>query len=184
MSPPLANLQLNLHIAVRQLRAAEFEHRVVDRSTPGHSLYGQHMSREQVKDFLKPATEVSRAILDWLDITNVPKEDITDDGDWIHFHVPVSLAEMMLDTTFYYFYNEEANITAIRTLEYSIPHDLYSYVQMIQPTTRFRQMRPHFHSVLRRDPIILPVKHSRKTADRTLRCIPLDMMSTIPDNTS
>jgi tripeptidyl-peptidase-1 len=35
----------------------------VDLSTPGHELYGKHMSREDVKDFLKPASNVSEAIL-------------------------------------------------------------------------------------------------------------------------
>jgi tripeptidyl-peptidase-1 len=61
-APDTAKL-LKLWIAVRQQCAMESEQKHVDLSTPGHELYGKHMSREDVKDFLKPASNVSEAIL-------------------------------------------------------------------------------------------------------------------------
>lgn len=137
---------MNLRIAVRQQRAAEFEQRVLDLSTPGHALYGQHMDREQVKDYLKPTVGASQAIRQWLASENVA--DINDDGDWIRLRVTVAQAEALLNTTFSYYYNEAANVTAIRTLQYSVPVELHDYIQMVQPTTRFGSMQAQMSSLM------------------------------------
>lgn len=121
---------------------------VIDMSTPDHPNYGQHMKRDQMKAFLRPSTEVSSAILSWLHSEGIPDKDIEDDGDWITFKVTVAEAESMLNTHFYYYHNKDADIRKIRTLQYSIPPALHGYVQMIQPTTRFGQLRPQGSMVL------------------------------------
>jgi tripeptidyl-peptidase I len=106
------------------------------------------MKRDQMKAFLRPSKEVSRAILGWLGSEGIPESDIKDDGDWITFKVTVAEAENMLKTHFYYFHNKNAGIKRIRTLQYSIPQALHGYVQMIQPTTRFGQIRPQASMVM------------------------------------
>ncbi|ERF71269.1 hypothetical protein EPUS_05321 [Endocarpon pusillum Z07020] len=145
---PAASTPLKLRIAVHQPRQAEFEQLVIDMSTPDHPSYGQHMKRDQMKAFLRPSKEVSEAILGWLRSEGVPEADIEDDGDWINFKVAVGKAESMLNTHFYYFQNKDAGIQRIRTLQYSIPLALHGYVQMIQPTTRFGQLRPQVSMVM------------------------------------
>ncbi|KAL9114174.1 MAG: hypothetical protein Q9227_001946 [Pyrenula ochraceoflavens] len=139
-APPPAKL-LKFRLAVHQERAAEFEQMVIDMSTPGHSTYGKHLKRDELKSFLRPSAEVSHAILSWLATENVPSDNIEDDGDWISFIVPVSQAEKMLNTKFWYFHHTRAGASRIRTLQYSIPKSLHGYVQMIQPTTRFGQLK-------------------------------------------
>jgi tripeptidyl-peptidase I len=121
---------------------------VIDMSTPDHPKYGQHMKRDQMKAFLRPSKEISQAILGWLRAEGIPASDIEDDGDWISFKVTVAEAESMLRTHFYYFHNKNAGIKRIRTLQYSIPQALHGYVQMIQPTTRFGQIRTQTSMVL------------------------------------
>ena len=120
---------------------------VVDMSTPGHPSYGNHMKRDELKAFLRPSAEVSHAILSWLESEKIPSDNVEDDGDWISFIVPVSQAEGMLDTEFHN-YHHISGVSRIRTLGYSIPKSLHSYVQMIQPTTRFGQFRPQYRTIV------------------------------------
>ena len=121
---------------------------VIDMSTPDHSTYGQHMKRDQMKAFLRPSRHMSQAILGWLHSEGISESDIEDDGDWVSSKVTVGEAERMLRTHFYFFYNKNADIKRIRTLQYSISQAVRGYVKMIQPTTRFGQFRPQMSMVL------------------------------------
>lgn len=145
---PTASILLKLRIAIRQDRQAEFEQMVINMSSPAHATYGQHMKREQMKAFLRPSRYTSQAVLGWLHSEGISESAIEDDGEWISFKVTIGEAERMLSTHFYYFYNKNADIRRIRTLQYSIPLALHGYVQMIQPTTCFGQFRPQMSMVL------------------------------------
>ena len=139
-APPAA-LRLRFRIAVRQENAYQFEQTVLDISTPSHPKYGQHLKRDELKAMLRPSADASESILGWLQAEGVPKTDIKDDGDWINFYVSVSEAERILHTKFHYYKSSLNSVRRIRTLQYSIPKKLHQYIQMIQPTTRFGQMR-------------------------------------------
>jgi tripeptidyl-peptidase I len=145
---PAASTLLKLRLAVRQPRQAEFEQIVIDISTPDHPIYGQHMKRDQMKAFLRPSDAVSQSILGWVRSEGISESDIEDDGDWINLKVTLAQAESMLDTRFYFYHNRNAGIKRIRTLQYSIPQALHGTVQMIQPTTRFGQLRPQLSMVM------------------------------------
>ncbi|KAJ9392146.1 hypothetical protein DTO063F5_905 [Paecilomyces variotii] len=140
---PAASKLLCLRLAVRQDRAAEFEKLVIDLSTPGHEKYGKHLKQKEIKDFLRPASKVSQAILAWLESEGVPDDSIEDDGDWIKIVVPVHQAERMLSTRFHHFHHIDSRVTRIRTLEYSLPRAIRPYIQLIQPTTRFGEPKAH-----------------------------------------
>lgn len=169
-APPASKL-IRLRIAVRQEEKSDlFEQRVIDISTPNHPLYGQHMKRDELKAFLKPSPEVSGAILSWLDAEGISEDFIENDGDWINFIAPVSRVERMLNTHFYYFYHKEGNARQIRTLQYSLPQKLHQYVQMIQPTTRFGQMRPNFNSVVSATPVGNPPVYGSATQINATYC--------------
>ena len=100
------------------------------------------MKRDELKAMLRPSNDASLSILAWLESQGVPQTHIKDDGDWINFYVPTTEAERILSTKFYYYHNKVADIQRIRTLQYSIPDHLHQYIHMIQPTTRFGQIRP------------------------------------------
>lgn len=133
---------IKFRLAVRQARAGEFEQMVLDMSTPSHPSYGKHMKRDELKSFLRPAPEVSEALLDWLKAEKVSTEKVKDEGDWISFTVPVGQAEDMLNTEFYHYRHAQSGVDIVRTLQYSVPRSIRSHVHMIQPTTRFGQIRP------------------------------------------
>lgn len=133
---------IKFRLAVHQARASEFEQMVLDMSTPSHPSYGKHMKRDELKSFLRPSPDVSEALLGWLDAEKVPWKDVKDDGDWIHFTIPVGQAEEMLSTKFYNYRHRQSGVNIIRTLQYSVPKSISDHVHMIQPTTRFGQIRP------------------------------------------
>ncbi|KAJ5124293.1 uncharacterized protein N7515_008118 [Penicillium bovifimosum] len=134
---PLASELIKFRLAITQNNAAEFERRVIDLSTPGHPSYGQHMTLDEVKEFLRPSTAVSDRIISWLRSENVPASSLNYDGHWISFTVPVSQAEQMLKTQFFYFQQQSQQEPVIRTLGYSVPSALHPHIQLIQPTTKF-----------------------------------------------
>ncbi len=138
---PPAVLRLRCRIAVRQENAYRFEQTVLDISTPNHPKYGKHLKRDELKAMLRPSLRASQSILGWLEAEGVPETDVEDDGDWINFHVSVSDAERILRTKFHYYTSLVNNLERIRTLQYFVPKELHQYIQMIQPTTRFGQMR-------------------------------------------
>ena len=144
---PSASKRLRFRIALRQENAHAFEQHVIDISTPGHVKYGQHMDRMELKRMLLPNKEASTAVLDWLESQGVPEADVEDDGDWITFWIPAVEAERMLDTNFYYYSNSFGTLEEIRTLQYSVPTHLHQYIQMIQPTTRFGQLRAERNTI-------------------------------------
>ena len=139
---------MKFRIAVRQERAGQFEKRVVDMSTPGHADYGKHMSKHEMKAFLRPSAHFTDSIVSWLKSEEIPDDKIEEDGDWITFVAPVSKAESMFDAQFSVYHHAESDVTAVRTLEYSLPTELHDYITMIQPTTRFGAYKPQRSFVL------------------------------------
>lgn len=139
--------RLDFRIAIKQEGAFAFEQQVVAISTPDHPLYGQHMGREEVRRMLRPSSKASAAIFRWLDVEGVPVTDVEDNSDWINFFLSASKAERILDTKFHYYTNSANEIESIRTLRYSVPESLHRYIQLIQPTTRFPQIRTQFSAI-------------------------------------
>jgi tripeptidyl-peptidase-1 len=120
-----------------------FEQTLMEISTPDHPRYGQHLKRDELKDLIKPEAESSAAVLSWLGESGVAPADIKNDGEWINFVAPVSTAEKMMATTFKIYQNlVRKDVKKIRALHYSVPVAIRAHIDMIQPTTRFGQLKP------------------------------------------
>ncbi|KAF2458520.1 tripeptidyl-peptidase-like protein [Lineolata rhizophorae] len=148
---PDPDLRLRFKIAVTQPNQALFEETLLQVSTPGHARYGQHLSRDELKALIRPRAESTTAILAWLRAAGVPETDITDRGEWIDFVAPVSCAEHLLDArfeTFRHRLDPRGVDDQVRTLAYGVPEELRQHVRMVQPTTRFVQVRAQRSSVL------------------------------------
>lgn len=120
----------------------------MDVSTPSHPRYGQHLKRAELKELIKPRAESTDAVLNWLKESGVASDDVENDGEWINFIAPVSTAEKMMDTTFKTYQSlVRDDIKKIRALQYSVPKEIREHIDMIQPTTRFGQIRPQASQV-------------------------------------
>ncbi|KAI0479954.1 subtilisin-like protein [Xylaria cf. heliscus] len=131
---------IKLRIALKQPNLDEFEKTLYDISSPQHALYGKHLSREEVHELAKPAEESMAAVLNWLRSAGV--HDIEEDGEWVNLRTTVSKAADLLDAKFGVYSHVGTDKESIRTLRYSVPEEIRSHITMIQPTTRFGQIRP------------------------------------------
>ncbi|RYP64956.1 hypothetical protein DL771_008525 [Monosporascus sp. 5C6A] len=139
---------IRLRIALEQENLGSFEQKLYDVSTPQGPLYGKHVSREELKHLTRPRGESTTAVTGWLRASGIPAADIEDAGEWINFRTNVSRAEDLLGTQFAIYNYVGTDIRRLRTLRYQVPAEVRSHVTMIQPTTRFGQMRPQRSNVV------------------------------------
>jgi len=74
-------------------------------------------------------------VTQWLSDNGAESTALTPAGDWISFAVPVSKANQMLKADFSVFTHLDSGKESIRTLEYSLPADLSSHINLVAPTT-------------------------------------------------
>lgn len=163
---PQPSMRLQFRIAVTTPNNALLDQKLLDISTPGHALYGQHLKRDELKAMLRPSPSATRQIMNWLESSGVQGKDIVDDGEWINFLTNTTTAEKMMDTKFKIYRNEDAQVDKVRTLQYSVPEQLHQYIDMIQPTTRFGQPKPQ-RSTLRIKEIIGPASDAAPASCNT-----------------
>ncbi|KAF2758354.1 tripeptidyl-peptidase-like protein [Pseudovirgaria hyperparasitica] len=147
---PDPDTRMAFRIAIKEPNPGLFEQTLYEISTPGSPKYGQHLKREELKDLIRPSKEATDSVIDWLTTSGIQADEIEDDGEWISFIATINQAEAILKSQFKtYASTVREGVSKIRTLEYSVPEKLHQYVRMIQPTTRFGQLRPQFNSVHR-----------------------------------
>ncbi|KAI1073558.1 tripeptidyl-peptidase [Whalleya microplaca] len=128
---------ITLRVALPQQHEAALEQAVLEISTPGHSNYGMHMSRDELRAYTAPTEKSVSSVVNWLaqsGITSVVK------NDWITFTTNVETANELLSTSFAWYQYEAGGDPKLRTLAYSIPDELAGNIDLIQPTTRFGQL--------------------------------------------
>ncbi|KAF1935916.1 tripeptidyl-peptidase-like protein [Clathrospora elynae] len=146
---PAEDRKLHFRIAVRSENRDLFERTLMEVSTPSHPRYGKHLKRAELKDLIKPRAESTATVLSWLEQSGVDPRDIQNDGEWINFYAPVKRAEEMMGTSFKTYQSEaRPSVKKVRSLGYSVPKEVRSHIDMIQPTTRFGQIRPERSQVL------------------------------------
>ncbi|KAI1107157.1 subtilisin-like protein [Jackrogersella minutella] len=147
---------VKLRIALEQPNLDQFEQLLYDVSTPQNPLYGRHLSRDEVREMMKPREESTSAVLEWLRSSGIPSSDIEEDGEWVNFKTTVLRAANLLNTDFQVYSHAGTNAQRIRTLRYSVPEEVRPHITMIQPTTRFGQMKPQavqVYEVLEQDQV-------------------------------
>jgi tripeptidyl-peptidase-1 len=90
-----------LRIALPQARFSELERQLYEMSDPKNARYGQHLIKEQVTELVRPDWRSVEAVNAWLARYGVSGDDRVRRsvaGDWVTIHVPVAIAEEMLDT--------------------------------------------------------------------------------------
>ncbi|KAK1478244.1 hypothetical protein CCUS01_16538 [Colletotrichum cuscutae] len=125
-------------ISIAVDRSRHVERALYSVSTPGHELYGRHLSREEAQSLLNPDTESRDIIINWLqEHGNATAADIESDGHWIKVQTTAKKANNLLDTDFVWFRNIDSGKEVLRTLQYSLPLELKNKISLITPSTRF-----------------------------------------------
>lgn len=153
IGPAPPDTMLNLRLALVRGSFPALESALMDVSTPGNTLYGQHLSKEEVRGFMcvcttphafpqvealvAPKPEAVAAVSTWLTENGIEASKVSPAGDWLQFAIRVSEANELLGTTFSVFNHTPSGRTPIRTLAFSIPADLKGHVDLVHPTTTY-----------------------------------------------
>ena len=135
---------LQLQIGLKQNNIAGLQKKLADVSNPSSANYGKWLSKEEVETYTSPSALSLQIVHTWLAAYGISKSAITQPTpDWITVSVPISKAEMMLDSKYDLFQDAVTGLTVPRATEYSLPQLLHDHVDTIQPTTAFhRNMGP------------------------------------------
>ncbi|KAK1984225.1 peptidase S8/S53 domain-containing protein [Colletotrichum cereale] len=126
----------NLSIAVD--KSLHVEQALYGVSTPGHELYGKHLSQDEAQALLNPDGEARDAIMSWLlERGNMDPADVVSDNHWIRLQTTVRDADELLHADYAWFQHQGSGKEVLRTLRYSLPQDLKSKILLVTPTTRF-----------------------------------------------
>jgi tripeptidyl-peptidase I len=139
---------IRLRIGLKQANIDSLVRQLYEVSDPAHERYGKHLTKDQVEELVRPASESVKMVENWLiahglDI-NSPECAMQKSpaGDWVNLNVPVRLAEQMLNTEYnVYQHKRDASNRVVRALSYSLPRSLHDHVDVITPTTMFGTMR-------------------------------------------
>jgi len=139
---------LRMRIGLKQTQMDEVIRHLYEVSDPAHPRYGNHLSKEQVEELVRPAPESVEMVEAWLAAHGLDIHspecamERSPAGDWINLNVPVRVAETMLDTEYgVYQHTADPGARVVRALSYSLPRSLHDHVDVITPTTMFGTMR-------------------------------------------
>lgn len=135
--PASPETMLKLSVGLYSKDISGLQKVLYDVSTPQSPLYGQHLSKAEVDEYVKPTDETVNAVTDWFKANNITATKDTPAGDWLSFSIPVSQANELFDADFTTFTHTETGTKAIRTLSYSLPASLKQHIELVRPTVSF-----------------------------------------------
>lgn len=99
-SQPAPDTTVVLRIGLPQPNFAVLEKHLYEVSDPEHERYGDHLSKEQVEELVRPHPESLEAVNSWLSSHGFQESDIVRSPaqDWVTLRLPVAAVEKMLDT--------------------------------------------------------------------------------------
>ncbi|KAJ6458108.1 peptidase S8/S53 domain-containing protein [Mycena vitilis] len=139
-SPPADHL-LDMRIGLKQNKLQELISTLYEVSDPAHKRYGQHLSKEEVDALVAPHPDSVEAVESWLQHHRINPGNTyysrSAGGEWITLRVSVAQAERMLNTKYGVYNHAASGSSVVRTMEYSLPAELHSHIDVVTPTTYF-----------------------------------------------
>jgi tripeptidyl-peptidase-1 len=141
VAPASPTQVLNLRLSLAPANTDNFLNTVLGLSTPGHVSYGQFLSPGELQDLIAPDPTGSNAVTSWLTEQTLSSNAIQNNGNWLAFQLSVEQAENLLQTKFYDYKSTTTGEVRTLTLQYSVPKSLTGFIETIQPTTDFSEVR-------------------------------------------
>lgn len=147
---PRADHTLDLKIGLRNKNFAVLERHLSEVSDPAHPRYGQHLSKAEVDELVRPDAEARRLVDAWLEERGISKKQrrYSSARDWITINLPIAAVEDLLQTRYALFKHEDGS-TLARTTSWSLPEHLHDHIATVQPTTAFSRLRPQLSAAMR-----------------------------------
>ncbi|KAI0054575.1 hypothetical protein BV25DRAFT_1816888 [Artomyces pyxidatus] len=135
--PAPGDTPLPLRLALKQNNIEGLQDVLMDISTPTSANYGQHLSLEEVNEYVAPKPETIAAVNAWLSENGLAAKTLSPTGDWLGFQTTVAQANELFDADFSTFTHDVTGETTVRTLAYSIPASLQGHLDLVHPTITF-----------------------------------------------
>ncbi|KAF2798804.1 subtilisin-like protein [Melanomma pulvis-pyrius CBS 109.77] len=130
------SVTLKIHLVNQDMD--KFHELAMNIATPGHALYGNHMSQDAILSMIAPKKESSELVMQWLaNEMSSSEAKVTLKGDYVTVLASVNTVEKLLDAEYSTFVRPGTSEKTLRTLQYSLPDVLKGHVDMVQPTTFF-----------------------------------------------
>lgn len=102
---------------------------------------GQHLSRDEVRQYRQPPRAATSAVASWLRSRGV--RELHDQGSLISFEASARTVKSLFDADLaYYAYNGSDAAPVLRALSYTIPPWLREYIDFVHPISNFMPPRP------------------------------------------
>lgn len=131
---------IELTLAVSLTNTQELEQLLITVSDPDSSLYGKHMTKEELDAFTAPTSESVQRVASWLKAYGITDDSIIASSNYgfIKVSTTVKVAEKLLNTQYYTYKHKTADFTVLRTNgAYEVPTAIAADLDFISPTIRF-----------------------------------------------
>lgn len=123
----------------------QLQEKLMQVSQPDSPLYGQYWTRDQVNGLVAPAPASRKAVLDWVlqyPTVQVLSNGLAVDNGMIQVRMEAQVAEIMLQTRFHFFRQEETDKVVARAsnFRYSVPQSLAQHLEMVAGVVRLPQL--------------------------------------------
>ncbi|KAL3959176.1 hypothetical protein ACCO45_007338 [Purpureocillium lilacinum] len=133
-----ADLQMNMHISLKEQNMDKLQQRLLQISDPGHADYGKHMSKSDIEALTAPSKANIGVVKEWLKAHGVQAGEVSSGS--IAITVTTTQAEELLGAKYGVYYHAQKGVYTVRTTKYSLPKDVHDAVAMVHPTTMFSDM--------------------------------------------
>ncbi|KAJ6513955.1 subtilisin-like protein [Mycena vulgaris] len=129
--------KLTIRIALAHSDIVGLQEKTYAVSDPANALYGQHLTTEEVEEFVKPSPATVSAVSTWLAAHGLTPTSISPFNDVLQIILPVREASALLAADFRAFTHVESGTRSVRTLSYAVPAALQAHVRFVHPTVAF-----------------------------------------------
>ncbi|KAJ7659597.1 subtilisin-like protein [Mycena polygramma] len=106
-------------------------------ATPGSAEFRQWLSKDEVKAYTQPSTEMLSAFNTFSSASGLELTPISPNGDWYSITLQVSQANTLFAADFELFTHPSLDAPIARTLSVSLPSQLVRHVNVLHPSISF-----------------------------------------------
>ncbi|KAJ7927036.1 family S53 protease [Mycena leptocephala] len=129
--------EITLRIALVHSDIVGLQEKTYAVSDPTSAQYGQHLTTEEVEEFVKPLPATLSPVSAWLTAHGLTPTSILPFNDVLQITLPVSEANALLAADFRAFTHVASGTRSIRTLSYAVPAALQAHIRFVHPTIAF-----------------------------------------------
>ncbi|KAK3991102.1 tripeptidyl-peptidase [Cladorrhinum sp. PSN332] len=135
-----ASDKITLYLSLKDPGLEELKSRLHQRQNPSNSQFRQHMTRDQVHNYLQPKQQTTKAVTAWLKSNGL--QNLKTQGSLISFEASAKTVKNLFQADLkYYSYSDPSSTTTnspiLRARSYNIPSSLRNYIDFIHPLTNF-----------------------------------------------